>query len=123
MIVVIYGECKNTTFVANNNNMDYLYIKALHVIFVICWFAGLFYMVRLFIYTKESNEKEEPAKTPIKPPTAFDMFDKVNGTDATRKALQAGTPASEIVKSWKAGEDEFRKKRKKYLLYGDDQKS
>ncbi len=43
--------------------MDYLYIKALHVIFVVCWFAGLFYMVRLFIYTKEANEKEEPAKT------------------------------------------------------------
>lgn len=43
--------------------MDYLYIKALHVIFVICWFAGLFYMVRLFIYTKEASEKEEPAKS------------------------------------------------------------
>lgn len=43
--------------------MDYLYIKALHVIFVVCWFAGLFYMVRLFIYTKEAYEKEEPAKS------------------------------------------------------------
>jgi uncharacterized protein YbbC (DUF1343 family) len=62
-------------------------------------------------------KKEEPPKTPVKPPTAFDMFDKVNGSDAVRRAIQAGTPASEIVKSWKAGEDEFRKKRKKYLLY------
>jgi uncharacterized protein YbbC (DUF1343 family) len=62
-------------------------------------------------------KKEEPPKTPAKPPTAFDMFNKVNGSDAVRKAIQAGTPASEIVKSWKAGEDEFRKKRKKYLLY------
>jgi len=43
--------------------MDFKYILALHVIFVICWFAGLFYMVRLFIYTKEANEKEEPAKS------------------------------------------------------------
>ncbi len=43
--------------------MDYLYIKALHVIFVVCWFAGLFYIVRLFIYAKEANEKEEPAKS------------------------------------------------------------
>lgn len=42
--------------------MDYLYIKALHVIFVVCWFAGLFYMVRLFIYTKEANDKEAPAR-------------------------------------------------------------
>jgi len=43
--------------------MDYLYIKALHVIFAICWFAGLFYIVRLFIYSKEAYEKEEPAKS------------------------------------------------------------
>ena len=43
--------------------MDYLYIKALHVIFVVCWFAGLFYIVRLFIYTKEANEKDEPSRS------------------------------------------------------------
>ncbi len=48
---------------------------------------------------------------------SFGMFDKVNGTDATRKALQAGTPAAEIVASWKTGEDMFRQKRKPYLLY------
>jgi uncharacterized protein YbbC (DUF1343 family) len=47
----------------------------------------------------------------------FGMFDKVNGTDATRKALQEGRSAAEIVASWKAGEDAFRKKREKYLLY------
>ncbi len=42
--------------------MDFLYIKALHIIFVVCWFAALFYMVRLFIYTTEAQQKEEPAK-------------------------------------------------------------
>ena len=47
----------------------------------------------------------------------FDMFDKVNGTDATRLAVQAGTPAAEIVARWKAGEERFRAERKKYLLY------
>jgi uncharacterized protein YbbC (DUF1343 family) len=47
----------------------------------------------------------------------FGMFDKVNGADATRKALEAGTPAAEIVASWKAGDEAFRKARKKYLLY------
>jgi uncharacterized protein YbbC (DUF1343 family) len=47
----------------------------------------------------------------------FDMFDKVNGTDATRLAVQAGTPAAEIVARWKAGEEKFRAERKKYLLY------
>jgi putative membrane protein len=40
-----------------------LYIKALHIIFVVTWFAGLFYMVRLFIYHAEAREKPEPARS------------------------------------------------------------
>ncbi len=36
----------------------YFYIKALHIIFVVTWFAGLFYMPRLFIYATEAGEKE-----------------------------------------------------------------
>jgi protoporphyrinogen IX oxidase len=36
------------------------YILALHIIFIVCWFAGLFYIVRLFIYATEANEKPEP---------------------------------------------------------------
>jgi protoporphyrinogen IX oxidase len=43
--------------------MDFAYVKALHIIFVVCWFAALFYIVRLFIYAKEAQGKEEPAKT------------------------------------------------------------
>ncbi len=35
----------------------YNYIKSLHLIFVITWFAGLFYMPRLFIYHIEAVEK------------------------------------------------------------------
>jgi putative membrane protein len=42
---------------------DYNYIKALHIIFVVNWFAGLFYMPRLFIYATEANEKPEPDKS------------------------------------------------------------
>src|SRR5688572_252202 len=53
----------------------------------------------------------------VKASKKFDMFDKVNGTDATRRALQAGKPAAEIVASWKAGEEKFRRDRRKYLLY------
>lgn len=37
--------------------MVYLYAKAVHIIFVICWMAGLFYMVRLFIYHTEARQK------------------------------------------------------------------
>ncbi|MBT3872891.1 MAG: protoporphyrinogen IX oxidase [Flavobacteriaceae bacterium] len=43
--------------------MDISYIKALHIIFVITWFSGLFYIVRLFIYYSEAEDKEEPAKS------------------------------------------------------------
>ncbi len=37
----------------------YLYIKALHIIFIVTWFAGMFYMPRLFIYNTEAQEKPE----------------------------------------------------------------
>ena len=40
----------------------YLYIKAVHIIFVITWFAGLFYLPRLFIYNREAQEKPSPEK-------------------------------------------------------------
>jgi len=48
---------------------------------------------------------------------SFAMFDKVNGTDAIRKALQAGTSATQIVASWKPGEEAFRSQRRPYLMY------
>lgn len=37
----------------------YYYIKALHIIFVVTWFAGLFYIVRLFIYNREACDQPE----------------------------------------------------------------
>ena len=37
--------------------MDLNTVKALHIIFVVSWFAGLFYMVRLFIYHSEAQAK------------------------------------------------------------------
>lgn len=39
------------------------YIKALHIIFIVTWFAGLFYIVRLFIYQTQALEKPEPDRT------------------------------------------------------------
>ncbi|MBQ0735888.1 CopD family protein [Aquimarina celericrescens] len=40
----------------------YNYIKALHLIFVITWFAGLFYIPRLFVYQIEAFQKPSPEK-------------------------------------------------------------
>ena len=39
-----------------------LYIKALHIIFIVTWFSGMFYIVRLFIYNTEAGEKNETEK-------------------------------------------------------------
>lgn len=41
----------------------YAYLKALHIIFIVTWFAGMFYIVRLFIYNREANDKVEPEKS------------------------------------------------------------
>jgi len=42
--------------------MMYLYIKALHIIFIVTWFSGMFYIVRLFIYNTEAAEKSNPER-------------------------------------------------------------
>lgn len=41
----------------------FFYIKALHIIFVVTWFSGLFYIVRLFVYSAEANTKTEPERS------------------------------------------------------------
>jgi putative membrane protein len=43
----------------------YLYLKALHIIFIVTWFAGLFYFPRLFIYNTEANEKPAMSKAAL----------------------------------------------------------
>lgn len=40
----------------------YNYFKSLHLIFVITWFSGLFYVPRLFIYHIEAWQKPSPEK-------------------------------------------------------------
>ncbi|HHZ64823.1 MAG TPA: CopD family protein [Flavobacteriales bacterium] len=50
------------------------YIKALHLIFVVTWFAGLFYIVRLFIYQVEAEDKPENEKLILQ--TQFKLMQK-----------------------------------------------
>jgi putative membrane protein len=47
--------------------MGFEYIKALHLIFIVTWFAGLFYIVRLFIYQTEALAKPEFERNILKP--------------------------------------------------------
>jgi putative membrane protein len=42
--------------------MDFLYVKSIHIIFVVSWFAALFYIVRLFIYATEAQTKDDIAR-------------------------------------------------------------
>lgn len=41
----------------------YFYVKALHIIFIVTWFSGLFYIVRLFVYTAEAKDQSEPERS------------------------------------------------------------
>ena len=52
----------------------YGYFKALHIIFIVTWFAGLFYIVRLFIYHTEAEQKTEPEKSILQ--TQYKLMEK-----------------------------------------------
>lgn len=39
------------------------FFKALHVVGFVSWFAGMFYLVRIFVYLMEASEQEEPARS------------------------------------------------------------
>jgi protoporphyrinogen IX oxidase len=46
--------------------MAYFWFKSFHFVGIVVWFAGLFYLVRLFVYHAEAEEQPEPAKTILK---------------------------------------------------------
>ena len=47
--------------------MSYAVLKALHIIFVVTWFAGLFYIVRLLIYIQEGNQLNDAERNILVP--------------------------------------------------------
>lgn len=46
--------------------MAYYWFKAFHLIGIVTWFAGLFYLARLFVYHAEANQEPEPAQSILK---------------------------------------------------------
>jgi putative membrane protein len=46
--------------------MAYYWFKAFHLIGIVVWFAGLFYLVRLFVYDAEAEQEPEPARSILK---------------------------------------------------------
>ncbi len=47
--------------------MDLLTLKALHICAVVAWFAGLFYIVRLFVYLRETMDRPEAERAVLDP--------------------------------------------------------
>jgi putative membrane protein len=42
-----------------------LWLRALHIIFVVCWFAGLFYLPRIFVYFAASEDSATRAQLAV----------------------------------------------------------
>lgn len=54
--------------------MYFLYAKAIHIIFVVSWFSGLLYIVRLFIYHAEAQKKPEQERVILQ--TQYKIMEK-----------------------------------------------
>lgn len=63
MFLLSQYTCSNIIDFLISIRMTYLHIKAIHIIFVVSWFAGLFYLPRLFIYHTEAKDKSEPERS------------------------------------------------------------
>ena len=55
--------------------MIYPILKSLHIIFVVSWFAGLFYLPRLLVYHAEAQDKTEPERSILS--AQFEKMQKV----------------------------------------------
>jgi putative membrane protein len=54
--------------------MTYYWFKAFHIVGIVCWFAGMFYLPRLFVYHAEAYEQPEPARSILK--TQYQIMEK-----------------------------------------------
>ena len=73
---------------------SYLWFKTFHIIGVVVWFAGLFYLVRLFIYHVEAGEQEQPIRA---------AFEQQYGLMERRLANIITTPGMAVAVSCAVG--------------------
>lgn len=82
--------------------MLYPYVLAIHIIFVVCWMAGLFYMVRLFIYHTEAQDKPEPDRKILS--DQFEIMEKklwwIIATPSMYLVLAAGITMLILIPGW-----------------------
>lgn len=80
----------------------YPYILSIHIIFVVCWMAGLFYMVRLFIYHTEAQEKPEPDRKILS--NQFEIMERklwyIIATPSMYLVIAAGVGMLCLVPGW-----------------------
>ena len=80
----------------------YRYVLAIHIIFVVCWMAGLFYIVRLFIYHTEAQDKPEPERKILS--DQFEIMERrlwnVITIPSMYIVLAAGITMLMIIPSW-----------------------
>ncbi|PJJ80196.1 CopD family protein [Mucilaginibacter auburnensis] len=80
----------------------YQYILSIHIIFVVCWMAGLFYMVRLFIYHTEAQAKPEPDRTILS--KQFEIMESklwwIITTPSMYIVILAGATMLHLVPAW-----------------------
>jgi len=80
----------------------YQYILAIHIIFVVCWMAGLFYMVRLFIYHTEAQAKLQPDRKILS--DQFEIMEKklwwIIATPSMYLVLAAGISMATMDDLW-----------------------
>jgi len=80
----------------------YYYIKAIHIIFVVSWFAGLFYIVRLFIYHTEAQERPEAERKVLS--DQFEVMERklwnIITTPAMILTVAAGITMLFIIPGW-----------------------
>src|SRR4051794_29089581 len=83
----------------------YLYVKALHLVAVVSWFAGLLYIVRLFIYHVEAAGKPEPERSLLQ--TQFALMERRLWYGITCPAAIAaagfGIYMMVRIRAWEAG--------------------
>ena len=82
----------------------YPYLKALHLVAVVSWFAGLLYIVRLFIYHVEAGTRPEPEKSLLQ--AQFALMEKRLWLGITTPAMVAtalfGAWMAIRIRAWEA---------------------
>lgn len=56
------GGFRGTADSAESSPVTYLAAKTLHLVFIVTWFSGLFYMVRLLVYNREAADRGDPER-------------------------------------------------------------